>query len=163
MRSTSWCVLSPTMERTCLSLFIQREWEHTKTSSTTLNGMNCKSSLHFFTFIIVLIHKCFKVWCYRSSFPPLAPSKDYFPHRSSCAPAGVCPEPDSVRSAEPECQRLTRFQQTEESSRVSGQSLHAPFWLQTVRRWDQFYVALLNFMYFTCFDGFILSGETRWD
>lgn len=148
MRSTSWCVLSPTMERTCLNLFIRREWGHTKTSSTTSNGMNCKSCLfdfhlrYFLNFLKVL--KSAVISLSSLCWHPPSLSKDYFPHRSSRAPAGVGTEPDFVRSTEPECQRLTRFQQTEESSRVSGQGLDALLWLQTVRRSEMFNEAPLH-------------------
>lgn len=42
MRSISWCAPSHTMARTCLNRSSPREWAHTKVSSTTSNGMNCK-------------------------------------------------------------------------------------------------------------------------
>lgn len=44
-RSTSWCVPSPTMARTCLNQSSPREWARIRASSTTSNGMNCKSFL----------------------------------------------------------------------------------------------------------------------
>lgn len=139
-RSTSWCVPSPTMARTCLNQSSPREWARIRASSTTSNGMNCKSflfsvlnSLSFSVFsnnnvILLSVHAADTAFCL---------SKDQFPHSSSCAPTGVHTEPGSVWGAESECQWLPRLKQAKESPRAAGQGLNATLWFQTVRKEEQ--------------------------
>lgn len=159
MRSTSWCVPSPTMERTCSNRCNLREWEHTRVSSTMWNGMNCKrllpflflsSLLQLLKVVINFDTPSFYFFFFKSPIqqqpessvcrvltldwlcPPL--SQHQLPHRGSCAPTGVHTEPDFVRGAEPKCRWIPRLQQTEEGAGAAGQSFHPPLWLQTVSR-----------------------------
>lgn len=158
MRSTSWCAPSPTMARTCLNRSSPREWAHTKASSTTSNGMSCEwlpwplssSLLYLFTLFDIspttTTTTCWLVLSLHTADTCPCRFQDQLPHSGSCSPAGVHTESDSVWGVEPECRRLSRFQQTEESSRAAGQSLYATLWLQTVRREEQPVVAGLMFM-----------------
>lgn len=56
MRNTSWCVPLPTMEKTCSNQSSPRKWARTKASSTTSNGMNCKSCPCPFVYFLSFFH-----------------------------------------------------------------------------------------------------------